>query len=243
VPAPNRPGGGDRDLSAPDLGEAVRANEELTRQISDVEERTEALRARYDMWFIGIERREPSRERDELRREVGRLKTAFTHNTGLKFRIQTLHARFIAYERMWQRSAREKEEGTYRRDLLRARRTAKRDAAKAGAPPTPSTAAPKVTPPPAAAPARAAQATPQVPAAPAAAGVPGMTDAQLRALHAAYVDAKRRCNEDVSKLSLDALAKSVARQMPDLVQRFKGRAVDFRVVVKDGRAVLKASPK
>jgi hypothetical protein len=237
VPAPNRPGGGDRDLSAPDLGGAVRANEELTRQISDVEERTEALRARYDMWFIGIERREPSRERDELRREVGRLKTAFTHNTGLKFRIQTLHARFIAYERMWQRSAREKEEGTYRRDLLRARRTAKREAPKAGAP----SAAPKA--PPAAAPARAAQTTPQVPAAPAVAGVPGMTDAQLRALHAEYVDAKRRCNEDVSKLSLDALAKSVARQMPDLVQRFKGRAVDFRVVVKDGRAVLKASPK
>lgn len=241
MPAPNRPGGGDRDFSAPDLGEAVRANEELTRQIGDVEERLEALRARYDMWFIGIERREPSRERDELRREVGRLKTAFTHNTGLKFRIQTLHARFIAYERMWQRSSREKEEGTYRRDVLRARRTAKRDAAKAGAAPAPAAAAPKGAAP--AAPARAPQPSPQVPAPAAAAGVPGMTDAQLRALHAAYVDAKRRCNEDVSKLSLDALAKSVAKQLPELVQRFKGRAVDFRVVVKDGRAVLKASPK
>ena len=239
MPPPNRPGGpgSDRDLSAPDLGQALRANEELARQLGDTEDRLEALRARYDMWFLGIERREPSREREELKREVNRLKTAFTHNTGLKFRIQTLHARFISYERMWQRSAREKEEGTYRRDILRARRTAKREAAKpaaAGAVATSASAAPKAPP---------AAPSAQVPAAPAATGVPGMTDAQLRALHAAYVDAKRRCNEDVSKLTLDALAKSVARQVPELVQRFKGRAVDFRVVVKDGRAVLKATPK
>jgi hypothetical protein len=237
VPPSNRHGGSgsDRDLSAPDLGQALRANEELTRQIGDTEERVEALRARYDMYFIGIERREPTRERDELKREVNRLKTAFTHNTGLKFRIQSLHARFIAYERMWQRSAREKEEGTYRRDLLRARRT-KREPAKAA--PSAAAGAPKAAP----APATAASGA-QVPAPAAVAGVPGMTDSQLRALHAAYVDAKRRCNEDVSKLTLDALAKSVSRQMPDLVQRFKGRAVDFRVVVKDGRAVLKASAK
>jgi hypothetical protein len=165
---------------------------------------------------------------------VNRLKTAFTHNTGLKFRIQTLHARFIAYERMWQRSAREKEEGTYRRDVMRLRRHAKREAAKAAAPSSPA-AGPSARP--------AAPAAPQVPAPAAAAGVPGMTDAQLRALHAAYLDAKRSCNEDVSKLTIDALARSVARQVPELVKRSNGRAVDFRVVVKDGRAVLKASPR
>jgi hypothetical protein len=240
VASPNRPGGNgsDRDLSAPDLGQALRANEELTRQIGDTEERLEALRARYDMWFIGIERREPTRERDELKREVNRLKTAFTHNTGLKFRILTLHARFIAYERMWQRSAREKEEGTYRRDLLRARRSAR--STKGTAATGSKAAATTPRPQPAAPPSGAGL---QVPAPASGAGVPGLTDAQLRALHADYVDAKRRCNEDVSKLTLDALAKSVARQVPDLVQRFKGRPVDFRVVVKDGRAVLKASPR
>jgi hypothetical protein len=240
VPAPNRPGGGpDRDLSAPDLGQAVRANEELSRQLGDIEERLEALRARYDMWFIGIERREPARERDELRREVNRLKTAFTHNTGLRFRIQTLHARFIAYERMWQRSAREKEEGTYRRDLLRARRMAKREAAKASAP---AAAAPAAAPAPAGAATKAPPSS-QQPARAAPPSVPGMSDTQLRALHAEYVDAKRRCNEDASKVTVDALARSVAKQLPELVQRFKGRSVEFRVVVKDGRAVLKASPK
>lgn len=219
----------------------MRANEELARQLGDTEDRLEALRARYDMWFLGIERREPSREREELKREVNRLKTAFTHNTGIKFRIQTLHARFIAYERMWQRSVREKEEGTYRRDVLRLRR-AKRDGAKG---PPPRTAAAGAEAKAAASPQPAAPATAsqQVPAPPSAARVPGMTDAQLRALHAAYVDAKRSCNEDVSKVTLDALARSVSRQIPELVQRFKGREVDFRVVVKDGRAVLKASPR
>ena len=51
--------------------------------------------------------------------------TAFTRNAGLRFRIQSLHARYLSYERMWLRSAREKEDGTYRRDLFKARLHAK----------------------------------------------------------------------------------------------------------------------
>jgi hypothetical protein len=92
-------------------------------------------------------------------------------------------------------------------------------------------------------PAARAKATPAPGAAPAAPAPGRLGEAQLRELYDAYVAAKRRCNEDVSKLSYEAVAKSVTRQIPELMQRFRARSVDFKVVIKDGKAILKAIPR
>jgi len=260
-------------LDARALEEAERQdrhrNETLAENCGEVEEDLEALRARYDLYFIGVERREPAREREEMKRRVARLKGEFTRNTGLRFRIETLHARYISYERMWVRSAREKESGTYRRDIMRARRKAelqaKREAAQAAeagegrpsaAPPpvVPAATATReaplpeapVPPPSAVAPRAPAQEAPsQAPAGarPATPAPGGFSEAQLRTLYDAYVAAKVRCKEDVSRLTYDALAKTVARQVPELMAKYKATAVEFKVVIKEGRAVLKAVPR
>jgi hypothetical protein len=70
-----------------------------------------------------------------------------------------------------------------------------------------------------------------------------MTEDQLRALHADYVDARRACNEDTSRFTVDALARSLSKQVPELLARFGARTVEFRVTVKDGKTVLKAVPR
>jgi hypothetical protein len=243
-PTSKPPGKGASALQDPRaLEEAQRQdrhrNEALADTCGSVEEDLEALKARFEMYFLGIERREPAREREEMKRRVAKLKGEFTRNTGLRFRIQTLHARFLSYERMWLRSAREKEEGTYRRDLLRARRHAARQEEKRrrdeAAAASPAADAPSAPPP-----------APTPPVAPPAAPAPRpaeIPEAQLRALFAAYVDAKRRCNEDVSRLTYEALARTVAKQVPELLAKHNATRVEFRVVVKDGRAVLKAVPR
>jgi hypothetical protein len=262
-------------------------SEELADACGEIEDDLEALKARFELYFLGIERREPARERDEIKRRVAKIKGEFVRNTALRFRIQTLNARFLSYERMWMRAAREKEEGVYRRDLLRARRHAQaekekaRDEAKAKArqtfsgkkpPELEGVAAPGEKPgpravpgagtpaptaaPTAASPAPAPSARPKGPPAPgpapaaparaAAAGPPlpaGITEAQVRELLAAYVDAKRRCKEDTSRVTYEALARTVAKQVPELITRFGARTVEFKVVVKDGKALLKAVPK
>lgn len=231
-------------------------NEELSDACAQLEEDLEALKARFEMYFLRVERREPVREREEMKRRIAKLKGEFTRNTGLRFRIQTLHARFLSYERMWLRSAREKEEGTYRRDILRARRAAEKRAAEearrakeSGAEPPraadPSSASAKPAPPPATPAAAAPAASAPPPSAPPVAppSPSPISEAELRALFAAYVEAKRRCNEDVSRLTYEALAKTVAKQVPEIIARFKARSVEFKVVIKDGRAVLKAVPR
>lgn len=245
--------------------------EELLDECGKVEEDLEKLKGRFELYFLGIDRREPAREREEMKRRVARLKGEFTRNTGLRFRLETLHARFLSYDRMWLRSAREKEEGTYRRDLIRARRKGEQEArrqlekrkdAAPAAGPTPTredaaasgSAKPVPDPTAAAAPLATAgtvgappghsspSSPPAAPGRPAASLPQGMNEQQLRALYGAYVDAKKRCNEDVSRLSYEVLARSVAKQVPELMSKYKARTVEFKVVIKEGRAILKAVP-
>jgi hypothetical protein len=252
-PKPPKPGA-PASAAAPRKGEdalarSKREKDELEGECQALEEELEELKARYEQYFLGVERREPNRWREEVKKKVLRLKGAFTRNPALKFRVQSLHARYLSYERLWLRSVREKEEGTYRRDVFKAKLRASHDE-----PPPPPAAPPLAAPKPAAtpaaqtAPAVAARAggpsAPKPPARPAAAPPPGaVSDAQLRAIYDAYRAAKVTCREDVSKLTYEAVANTVSKQVPELLTRYKAKSVEFKVEVKDGRAVLKAIPK
>jgi len=282
APPPQKPGVpriGGPPLGDFEGGKEKIANERLEEVCGELEEELEEIKVKYEMYFLGVERMEPARRRDELKRNIARLKNAFTRNAGIRFRIQSLHARYLSYERMWMRSAREKEDGTYRRDLFKARRRRIQESAAArgeapkrtaldsedvdlsdfgassdgdedGAPPPPEPAAAPTEPPPVAAkpplpserPAAAERAVPVAPpAAPRAA--PGLSEGQMRSLYEAYVEAKKRCSEDVSRLTFDAVARSVNKQIPEIVTRYNAKEVEFKVVIKDGKAILKAVPK
>lgn len=218
------------------------ANEQLSDVLDSLEEELEEIKVKYEMYFIGAERMEPARRRDDLKRNIARLKNAFTRNAGIRFRIQALHARYLSYERLWMRSAREKEAGTYRRDVLKARKkaTERPEAAPAG-----EAAAPAPPPQPVAAAPSAAPPVPRVkpPPLPPPATSPAMSDAELRNLYESYLAAKRSCNEDTSRVSLESLARTVNKQAPEIAAKFKARRVEFKVAVRDGRAVLTAVPK
>jgi hypothetical protein len=181
------------------------------------------------MYFIGAERMEPGRRREDLKRNIARLKNVFTRNAAIRFRVQALHARYLSYERLWLRSTREKEAGTYRRDVLKARQKA-----TAGRGKKVEAAVETVQPPPLPV-ARAPQ--------PVMAAAATMTEPELRELFDAYVAAKKRCNEDVSKLSYEALARTVNKQAPEIARKFQAKRVEFKVTVRDGKAVLTAVPK
>ena len=234
------------------------ATDQLADDCAALETEVEELKVKYEMYFLGVERSEPNRVRDELKKKVLRLKERFTRNAGIRFRVQSLHARFISYERLWLRSAREKEEGTYHRDLFKARLHAKQRAAgPAGvkgkkeilrhsqaedvdlgdfgddeAAPAAKPAAPK----PSAAPAPR-------PAPPAAAPPAAAIDPQTRALYDAYVAARKKCNQDVTGITPDAIARTIAKQTPEILKAHKASRVEFKVEVRDGKAVLKAVPK
>lgn len=333
------------------------SSEFILQECEALEAALAALRSSYDQYFLGIDRQAPTRAHDELKKRMLKLKGSFIRSTSAKFRVQSLHSKYLTYERLWTRTLQEIEAGTYKRDLFKARRraeTRKEPSATAsgesrkdvvelpeevsdldfeeveqlagrvspnepklapvatpavpavggvpfkGVPSVPSVAPavpavapatgatpfrgvpsvapavpavagtpprglPSVSPavppvggaarpaatppgmaakgPGAAAPARPAAATTPAPRPPSAGGTGGLSDDKLRAVYDAYVTAKRRCQEDTSKLSFDSVAATLRKQVPELLKQHDAKAVEFKVVIKDGKASLKAVPK
>jgi hypothetical protein len=65
-----------------------------------------------------------------------------------------------------------------------------------------------------------------------------LPDERVRALYSQYVEAKRRQNESTAAITYDAVAKSLRDSSAKLREKH-GKAVDFEVTVKDGKAILK----
>ncbi|AKF09195.1 hypothetical protein DB32_006344 [Sandaracinus amylolyticus] len=96
----------------------------------DAEVRLARLKSLYEQYFQGIEKLEPAIPRKELERVLDILRKNQPRNTALRFRTQMLIAKYGTYVTYWQRIARQIEEGTYRRDVVRAQQRRHRDEAR-----------------------------------------------------------------------------------------------------------------
>lgn len=105
----------------------IRSDYELS--IVDAEVRLDKLRGLYEQYFQGVERVEPYRQRRDMERRIALLKKTQPGNTAMRFRLQQLVQRFVSYHSYWARITRQIEEGTYHRDVMkaRARRTHNRE--------------------------------------------------------------------------------------------------------------------
>ena len=70
---------------------------------------------------------------------------------------------------------------------------------------------------------------------------PGMTEKQCRELHARYAKARELVG-DRSDVSYDKLLATLNKQAPAIMKEHGARAVDFQVVVRGDKVVLKAKP-
>lgn len=96
--------------------------EEFDQQLHDTEVKLARLRALYEQYFQGIEKMEPHVPRKDMERTIDALRRNLPRNTALRFRMQQMVARYGTYVTYWQRIARQIEEGTYKRDIVRAQR-------------------------------------------------------------------------------------------------------------------------
>ncbi|MCC6554393.1 MAG: hypothetical protein IT372_15555 [Polyangiaceae bacterium] len=93
---------------------------EIERELDELETRIERLRALYEQYFMGIERMEPQIPRKDVDRRIWVLRREQIRNTGLRFKFQMLIQRYNTFQQYWGRISREIENGTYRRDVVRA---------------------------------------------------------------------------------------------------------------------------
>jgi hypothetical protein len=83
----------------------------------------------------------------------------------------------------------------------------------------------------------AASATASAPKSAAAASNSAVDDARLRELHNRLQQAKQQTKE--ANVSYEGLAKSIRATEAKLREQHKNRKIDFDVVIKDGKAVVK----
>ncbi|NUP09502.1 MAG: hypothetical protein HOW73_25940 [Polyangiaceae bacterium] len=93
---------------------------ELERNISELEEKLDRVRALYEQYFCGIEKLEPQVPRKDLDRRIVILRKEQIRNTAMRFKFNTIVQRYNTMQQHWNRILREIENGTYKRDLARA---------------------------------------------------------------------------------------------------------------------------
>jgi hypothetical protein len=195
-------------LASDSAGTQQLPQEKLAEEIDELDESMSQLQVLYEKFFLGIDRRPPEQERKKVSTRMRALRTTMVKNTALKFRIQTLFAKLISFERMWDRTLREMEEGTYKRDVFKAKLRQGKEAQRPAATPK----------------------TPDIP------------DDKLRRLYDTYLVARQRCGEPTDGISYESVASRIRSQVPQLLEKHKAKNIEFKVVIKGGRAVLKAIP-
>lgn len=66
-----------------------------------------------------------------------------------------------------------------------------------------------------------------------------LSEARLRQIYSAYVESKRQFGESTASITFEGLAKTLRSTAPQIKAKHKAKAVDFEVVVRDGKTVLK----
>jgi hypothetical protein len=177
------------------------------------------LQAKWDMFFAGVERKPPLELQGQVDVLVKRYANAEIRNSGERFRLQTLTARFSTFNELWQKRLRAREEGkVFGMHGLRAEQA-------------PAAPPPSLAPPPAA---------PRSSSGDEFRVADGQRDqAAIRALYDSYVDERRRAG-DAAAPAFDAFRQLVSQQAERIRSEKGAKAVDFRLETKDGKVSLKA---
>lgn len=190
--------------------------------LTAIENNIARLKKDYDQYFLGFEKRPPDKLRQQVEREVRDLIGFRSPNTSLKFRAQTLVQRMATYRQLWDRTLQQIEDGKFKRDIFRAnlKERARTERAASGG----------------------AGAYDEV-----------IEDAELFEeeppkkpwgnVFDAYLKARGQTKESTSGLTYEKLHDVLEKQAAQIREKFKAKDVEFKVVIEDGKARLKATPK
>ena len=238
--------------------------EGIENRLGEMERKMDRLRSLYESYFMGMEKIPP----DTLRREVNRMMLEMQQvpigNASMRFRFQAVTQKWVLHMTYWNRTMREIEAGTYRRDVARAQRHLagrggmiteeealalgipksrvkafvahqQREAARRqGAQPAPASADARPGTPP-------APARPVVPG-PAAGPLPGLSDQDFDGAYQRYLDAHQKLGIAPQAMPKEKLRARLGRQLPKILDEQRCDRVRLEIAVEDGKVRLKAWP-
>ncbi len=189
----------------------------LAQRLDEFEKRLFVLKIDYEKYFSGLERFEPMRERDDLKRLMREITRMPVTATRQKHRVRSLRARFSSMELYWTRNLVQIERGTHPKMKFRADLADRRRKQISQAP-----AAEKVS--------RPKRLTPEE-----------REDEAYKKVFDKYLTARRKCGQ-TDDLAFDSIKDVLRKQVRTIKSRYRCKSVKFRVTVEDGKAKVKAVP-
>jgi hypothetical protein len=238
------------------LAKGADSQESIEARIGEMERKLDRLRGLYESFFMGVERAPPNVARREMNRLILEMQQEPISNASLRFRFQSMIQRWVLMIAYWNRTLREIESGTFRRDIARAQRhlaekgraLTEQEAIAIGIPANRAKAfaerqqkmqtlrdnrAGRAS-----SPSLAAAPKP----APAAPAIPGVDDAAIEAVYRRYAEAHRQARDPRPALTLEKIRERLSLQIPRVLAEKNCRRVTLDVAVEDGKVKLKAWP-
>ncbi|MBM4359662.1 MAG: hypothetical protein FJ096_16285, partial [Deltaproteobacteria bacterium] len=106
-------------------------SKQLQTMLDELETDVERLKALYQQYFMGFEKLPPATLRKKVDRIFWQLRRERFPTTGSRFKFHQILQRYNTYEQYWGRVLRQIENGTYKRDVIRAAKLVGADAARA----------------------------------------------------------------------------------------------------------------
>lgn len=92
----------------------------ISKELKKLQGMIEELRLDYEQYFLGITPFRPDKLHGEVKRLIRKIRMAPFKRQAQKYKQLTLESRFQTYNDYWQRIIRQKEEGTYSKDVFKA---------------------------------------------------------------------------------------------------------------------------
>ena len=217
------------------MAKVEKVDRQLAGDLEEIEQQMFLLKINYEKYFSGLERVEPLRERDLIKRRIADIHENPIRHPGLRFKFQQLKARFQSLELYWNRNLTLIERGTHPKMKFRAavhdheRARIRELEARNGTTPT------------------------------APAEDPGLAEEQERVLRERqaqvereeraykvvferYLEARAKCGQSTD-LAFDTVREALRKQVRQIKRTDNVERVKVRIVIEEGRAKVKAVPQ
>lgn len=191
-----------------------RVDRAVKARLDELETRLFQLKILYEKYFNGLEKMEPGRERDDVRRMVRALTREHFTSTAQRYRFQTLRARFNSLDLYITRNLVQIERGTHPKFKFRADLADRR---RYGDKPPPATGIAAIE-------ARRKR-----------------EESAYRQVYDKYLQARERCGQSTD-LEFQKVRQALVQQVRRIKTRYECQSVRFRIAVEDGQVRLKAVP-
>jgi hypothetical protein len=196
--------GSTKNPGTPSPFERLDLRAELERLDSMISE----LKVLYEQYFSGLMPLAPEKPHAEVKAKIRQIRKAPFKSSALNYRLKALEVRYSTLNTYWQRILKQREEGTYSKDIFKANLRERLAVEEAFS----NTAE-------------------------------GAAEKGMRNLFDAYRTALNKQGSTHAEIDFGAFRESLLKRARDFKEKHKDKKLTFKVVVKDGKVMVKATAK